>query len=77
MEVILREDVDKVGARGALVKVADWLRPQLSPAAQAGCAGHRLQQENRRAGTRSLRSPRSQSRIRIARSGQAACRRDS
>ena len=34
MEVILRETIDTLGRAGQVVKVADWLCPQL-PAARA------------------------------------------
>ena len=36
MEVILKEDVNKLGHRGDVVKVAEGLWPQLSHPAQAG-----------------------------------------
>ena len=36
MEVILKEDVAKLGSRGDVVKVAEGIRAQLSAAAQAG-----------------------------------------
>ncbi len=35
MEVILKEDVAKLGSRGDVVKVAEGYRPELSFAAQA------------------------------------------
>ena len=40
MEVILREDVEKLGTRGQLVKVDAWLRPQFPAAQTAGRRGH-------------------------------------
>ncbi len=50
MEVILREDIEKLGNRGQVVKVAaGYARNFLLPEA-AGRCGHRFQQEDRGAG---------------------------
>ena len=50
MEVILREDIDKLGQRGEVVKVAaGYARNFLLPR-NAGGRGHRIQQEDRGAG---------------------------
>ena len=50
MELILRDDVDKLGRRGDIVKVADGLRPQLPAAARPRHAGQRREQGDGREG---------------------------
>ena len=57
MEVILREDVEKVGARGAVVKVADGYARNFLLPKRLAVRGDGLEQENRRAGARSLPAP--------------------
>ena len=50
MEVILREDIEKLGNRGEVVRVAPGLRPQF-PAAQTPRRGrHGRQPQDRRTG---------------------------
>ena len=50
MEVILREDIEKLGIRGAGSQGGAGIRPQFPAAQEAGRRGHRIQQEDRGAG---------------------------
>ena len=50
MEVILREDIDKLGARGAGGEGRGRVRPQFPAAQKAGGRGHRFEPKDRRAG---------------------------
>ena len=70
MEVILREDVEKLGTRGQLVKVASGYARNFLLPKQAGGRGHRVEQEDRRAGTPGPSAPRSQGGGRSRGSGQ-------
>ena len=71
MEVILREDIDKLGHRGEVVKVAAGLRAQLSAAAEIGCSRHRLEQENCGAGAPGTSPARGQGENRRGGAGEA------
>ena len=50
MEVILREDIEKLGTRGQVVKVASGYARNFLLPETPGRRGHGLQQEDRRAG---------------------------
>ena len=51
MEVILREDIEKLGHRGEVVKVAPGYARNFLLPKKLAVSRNRLQQENRRAGT--------------------------
>ena len=73
MEVILREDIEKLGHRGEVVKVAAGLRAQFPAAEAAGSGGNRIEQEDRRAGARRASAPGSQAAVRGRGSGPSCC----
>ena len=72
MEVILREDIDKLGTRGQVVKVAAGIRPQFPAPQETGGHGHRVQQEDHRAGAPGPPAQGSQA----ARRGAGPCQAD-
>ena len=51
MEVILREDIEKLGQRGQVVKVAPGYARNFLLPKRLAVAANRFQQEDRRAGT--------------------------
>ena len=70
MEVILREDIENLGTRGAGSQSRAGVCPQFPAAEAAGRGGHRIQQEDRGAGTPGAPPQGSQGSGRGAGSGQ-------
>ena len=79
MEVILREDIDQLGARGQVIKVADgFARNYLLPkrlAVPATEANKKIIEQERQAALRRSRRARGVGRRRLGRTGRRACLR--